>query len=109
MKKYNLTDMKLGWFIGQFVPVAFESNACEVAIKYYNKGDYDKSHYHKIATEITVIVDGKVRMNNITYYKNDIIVIEPNDITDFLALSNATTVVVKIPGVLNDKYMEQII
>jgi len=106
MKIYNLQNMKLGWFIGQFNPTAFKSEACEVAIKYYKKGDYDKSHYHKIATEITAIVDGKVQMNNIEYNKNDIIVIEPNDLTDFLALSDATTVVVKIPGALNDKYLK---
>lgn len=104
MKKYQLTDMKLGWFIGQFVPNAFKTSACEVAIKHYKTGDYDQPHYHIIATEITVIIDGKVKMNDIEYNTNDIIVIEPNEVTDFLVLSDTITAVIKIPGALNDKY-----
>lgn len=106
MKKYNLKDMKLGWFVGQFSPTSFKTDACEIAIKYYKSGDYDKSHHHKIATEITAIIDGKVKMNNVEYNKDDIIIIEPNEITDFLVLSDTITVVIKIPGVLNDKYNE---
>lgn len=107
MKKYNLQNMKLGWFIGQFEPVAFKSDACEIAIKYYKSGDYDKRHYHKLATEITVIIDGHVKMNNIDYFNNDIIIIEPNEITDFYVITDTITCVVKIPGELNDKYLEE--
>ncbi|KPZ23952.1 hypothetical protein ALO38_200196 [Pseudomonas coronafaciens pv. zizaniae] len=35
----------------------------------------------------------------------DIIVLEPGDITAFEALTDATTVVVKLPGALDDKYV----
>ncbi|GIU68974.1 MAG: hypothetical protein KatS3mg002_0210 [Candidatus Woesearchaeota archaeon] len=70
-----------------------------------NKGDSEAAHYHKIATEYTVITKGKVKMNGKIYEKDDIIVIEPNEVTDFLALEDTTTVVVKIPGANNDKYL----
>ena len=42
--------------------------------------------------------------NNI-YRKGDIVVVEPGEATDFEALDDAVNVVVKIPGVNNDKYL----
>ena len=96
--------MVKGWFVGNFEPTAFRTNACEVGIKNYLKGDKETSHHHKIATEITVIQSGKVRMNDHIYEAGDIIVIHPNNATDFEALENTVTVVVKVPGANNDKY-----
>jgi len=51
-------------------------------------------------------VTGEVEMNGQRYVAGQIIVIEPGDVTDFKAITDATTAVVKIPGALNDKYME---
>lgn len=97
--------MVKGWFVGNFNPTVLSTNDVEVAVKKYKAGDYESSHYHKIATEITVITDGKVRMNGATYSSGAIIVIEPNQATDFLALTDVTTTVVKYPGANNDKYL----
>ena len=104
MRKGNLKDMIKGWFIGQFEPTLFHSKDVEVGIKKYKKGDAEEKHHHKVATEITVIVSGKVRMNDQIYKENDIVVTEPFESTDFLALSDSITAVVKLPGALNDKY-----
>ncbi len=104
MKKGNLDDMVKGWFVGQFEPTLFHSKDVEVAIKKYKKGDAESTHHHRIATEITVIVSGKVRMNGQIYKEDDIVVIEPFESTDFIALSDAITAVVKSPGALDDKY-----
>lgn len=107
MKIARIDEMIKGWFIGNFEPSLLKTNAVEVALKKYNKGDYEEAHYHKIATEFTVIVSGRVRMNGIEYGEGDIIVIEPNDATDFEALEdNTINVVVKIPGANNDKYLK---
>ena len=98
-----------GLFIGNFEPSLLKTNAVEVALKKYKKGDYEDAHYHKIATEFTVIVSGRVRMNGKEYREGDIIVIEPNDSTDFEALEdNTVNVVVKIPGANNDKYLKNL-
>ena len=105
MKKFNLKDMIGGWFIGNFVPTLFKTNEVEVAVKHYKAGDYDSTHYHKIGTEYTIIVKGQVEMSGDIYNENDIIVIEPLESTDFRALTDSTTVVVKIPGANNDKYL----
>lgn len=109
MKTARIDEMIKGWFIGNFEPSLLKTNAVEVALKRYKKGDYEGAHYHKIATEFTVIVSGRARMNGIEYREGDIIVIEPNDSTDFEALEdNTVNVVVKIPGANNDKYLNKL-
>ena len=105
MKTARLEDMVLGWFVGNFEPTLYRTNDVEVAVKRYKPGDYDAAHYHKIATEITVVVSGRVRMNDAEYGSGDIIVMEPGDVTDFEALTEVTNVVVKLPGANNDKYV----
>lgn len=103
----KISDMKGGWFIGNFSPSLLKTNDCEVAVKSYNKGDYESSHFHKIATEFTVIISGRVKMNGVEYCAGDIVVMEPNERTDFECLSDGTiNVVVKIPGANNDKYFD---
>jgi quercetin dioxygenase-like cupin family protein len=98
--------MVKGWFVGNFTPTLIQTNDVEVAVKEYKAGDLDNRHFHKISTEITVIVSGRVRMNGVEYVKGDIVVIEPNQSTDFEALEDTITTVVKYPGANNDKYLE---
>lgn len=106
MEKFNLNDMVKGWFIGDFTPTVKTTKDFEFAIKYYNGGDYEERHHHKISTEYTIIIDGIVKMNEIQYSKGDIIVVEPNESTDFKCLTNVVTAVVKIPSTKNDKYID---
>ena len=61
MRTARLEDMVKGWFVGNFEPTLIKTNDVEVAVKSYNKGDYEEKHYHKIATELTVNVQGRVR------------------------------------------------
>ncbi len=105
MKIVKLEDMVRGWFVGNFEPTLIKTNEVEVAVKKYKKGDFEQSHYHKIATEITVVVSGTVKMNGVEYTKGSIILIEPNEVTDFEALEDTVNTVVKFPGASNDKYL----
>lgn len=104
MKLFKLNDMTRGWFVGKFTPTVLATNNVEVGIKTYYAGDYEPSHYHKIATEITVILSGVVRMGGIEYKAGDIIVVFPNESVDFYALTDVRLTVVKHPGALNDKF-----
>lgn len=106
MKVFELNDMTKGWFVGNFTPSAYLTGDVEVAIKKYKSGDYEASHHHKIATEITVIIEGSVKMNGVIYGAGKILVIEPNNSADFMALTEVITAVVKHPGVSNDKYLD---
>lgn len=104
MKSFRLENMTKGWFVGAFTPSALTTDACEVAVKHYKAGDYEGTHHHKVATEVTLVLSGRVRMLGREWTDGDIIVIKPGTATDFEALTDATSVVVKLPGALNDKY-----
>lgn len=105
MKVGKIDDMTKGWFIGDFAPTLWRTQDVEVAVKCYRAGDAESAHYHKIATEFTVVTAGVIEMNSARYHAGDIVVIEPGETTDFLAITDATTTVVKIPGAQNDKYL----
>ena len=105
MKHFVFEDMIKGWFVGKFSPTAYSTSNCEVAVKYYTAGDRESEHYLKIATEITMVISGRVRMAGNELTNGDIIVLSPGEVTDFEALTDAINVVVKTPGVLNDKYL----
>lgn len=106
MEKYLLGDYLRGWFVGGFEPSLFKTTEVEIAIQEYRKGDQEASHCHKIATEITVLVQGKARMNGILLEKGSIVKVKPGEYTDFEALEDSIVTVVKLPGALNDKYLE---
>lgn len=105
MRVSKINDMFKGWFVGNFEPSLYKTNDVEVAVKQYKAGDKEEMHYHKIATEITVITKGEVMMKGATYTEGDIIVLEPCDASDFIAVTDAVTTVVKIPGANNDKFL----
>jgi quercetin dioxygenase-like cupin family protein len=94
-----------GWFIGHFTPSVMQTDAFEVGVKRYQKGDVEEAHLHRIATETTVFVSGRARMFGEVYGPGDIVVIEPGEATAFEALDDVVTVVVKSPSVRNDKFV----
>jgi quercetin dioxygenase-like cupin family protein len=105
MQVAKLSQMTKGWFIGNFSPTLYATDAVEVAIKEYPTGFREDWHFHKIATEFTVIVEGSVEMNGCRYAKGDIIIIPPGEGTDFHCLAPTTTAVVKVPCVQDDKFL----
>jgi quercetin dioxygenase-like cupin family protein len=105
MNHARIEEMVKGWFVGGFSPTAYQTQACEVAFKHYKAGDNESAHYHKIATEITLVVSGRVRMVDREWGPGDIIILAPGEATAFEALTDAVNVVVKTPGALNDKYL----
>lgn len=105
MKVSKLGEMTRGWFVGQFAPTAFSTEACEVAVKYYKAAEKEALHKHQVATEITLILYGSVRMAGSEWGEGDIVVLAPEEITDFEAMTDCATVVVKVPGARNDKYL----
>lgn len=105
MKQAKLQEMVKGWFVGPFSPTLLHTEACEVAVKRYAAGEHEAAHYHRQATEVTLIVSGRVRMAGQEWQENEIVLLEPGEITDFTALTDAVTVVVKTPAVLQDKFL----
>jgi mannose-6-phosphate isomerase-like protein (cupin superfamily) len=104
MKTYKLDTFTKGWFIGDFSNSILRTKEFETAIKFYKAGNKENRHIHYISTEITIIISGKVKMNEITYYAGDIIEISPGESTDFECLDDAVTCCVKTPSSIGDKY-----
>ena len=96
--------MKDGWFVGDFEPTALRTASCEVACKRYRRGERQDRHVHRVAVEATLILGGRARMAGRVCDPGDVIVLDPGEATDFEALDDLMTVVVKIPSVKNDKF-----
>ena len=105
MRQYQLDDMLRGWFVGDFEPTVYRTSDVEVAIKHYAAGDAEPRHVHKRATELTAVIAGRVRMDGRELQAGDIVELSPGDPSDFLALSDAVIVAVKLPAVAGDKYL----
>jgi len=104
MEHHKLSEMTKGWFVGDFEPSLLKTKAFEIAVKRYKKGDKEGRHRHDIASEYTVIVSGRVRMSGTEYAADSILIIKPGEATDFEALEDSITVVVKTPSARTDKY-----
>jgi quercetin dioxygenase-like cupin family protein len=102
---HKLDDMVRGWFVGDFEPTVHRTSEVEVAIKSYRAGDAEERHVHKVATELTAVVSGFVRMEGRDLHAGDIVSIPPGQPSDFLALTDAVVVAVKLPAVAGDKYL----
>ena len=100
----NLRKMTKGWFIGDFEPTILRTSMFEVAVKYYRAGDREEAHLHKIATEVTAVVTGAVKMGNRLLKAGDIALVHPGEAVKFEAVTDASTAVVKVPSVKEDKY-----
>jgi quercetin dioxygenase-like cupin family protein len=105
MRTMKLSDMKGGWFVGDFQPTILQSTKFEAGIKRYQAGDREPAHMHKITTEITVIIEGRVKMNGQELSKGDMILLEPGEACDFHALEDTITAVIKTPSHPLDKYL----
>lgn len=104
MKTRQLSDMVRGWFVGPFSPTMLHTTDVEVGIKRYEAGAIEEAHYHKIATEITVILEGTAEVNGRTLVAGTIVILDPGEVADFRAVTAVTTAVVKHPGAPDDKF-----
>lgn len=104
MKLYRYEDMKGGWFVGAFTPTAFHTDACEVSLKVHPKGERWPAHYHRIVTEVNLLIDGVVLLQDRALGSGDIFVLDPYEVADPTFLSDCRIVCVKLPGGIgNDK------
>jgi predicted DNA-binding ArsR family transcriptional regulator len=101
----NLEQFTKGWLVGDFEPALFKTKDIEVGIKYYKAGDKEEKHYHKVATEYSIILYGTVSMLNQTFKQGQIVTVLPDVENKFECLEDACIVVIKTPSVIGDKYI----
>ena len=104
MKIHKLQDMVRGWFIGDFEPSVLRTKGFEVGVLTHKKGEYWAEHYHKIATEINILLKGDMSVNGIHINEGDIFVLEPNETAAPVFHEDCTVLCVKTPSVIGDKY-----
>ena len=105
LERHKLDEFTRGWFVGNFSPTLIQTEAAEVAVQRYPAGAHEARHYHKVATELTMLVAGQARMNGEEIAVGEIIRIPPGTPADFEALTDVMTLVVKVPSVKGDKYL----
>ena len=104
MKIAKLSDFKRGWIIGDFEPNVFRTKDFEVGIAEHKKGDVWTAHYHKVATEYNVMLDGVMIIGGEKIEAGDVFVFEPGDIADPTFLEDCRILCVKVPSIIGDKY-----
>jgi quercetin dioxygenase-like cupin family protein len=104
MKKRKIEEFYRGWFIGNFEPSVMRTTDFEVGILTHKKGEAWPAHYHKVATEYNVLLDGRMRMGDDILEAGDVFLFEPGDIADPEFLEDCRICVVKVPSTIGDKY-----
>lgn len=105
MKTGKLIDFYRGWVIGDFEPSLLRTKNFEVGILKHPKGERWPAHYHKIATEYNILIQGSMRLCDIELTAGDTFVLEPNEIADPIFHEDCTIVCVKVPSDISDKYI----
>lgn len=105
MEIKSFEDMIGGWFIGNFEPSAYKTDQFEVCYKVHPKGEKWDAHYHKRATEINLLISGKMKINDKVIKAGSIFTIEPYYISAPEFLEDCALVVVKTVSDTQDKYV----
>jgi hypothetical protein len=93
-----------GWFVGHFDKAVHQTNLLDAGHQFCPAGDYHKPHYHKIATEINLITQGRARINGEIYTAGMGVIFYPGEVAECEYLEDTWTMVIKIPSVPDDKY-----
>ena len=106
MKKLRLSDSGArGWFIGDFPEAVVRTKDFEVCYQ-TNSQDYPTDdHYHKVITEIQLVIRGCLVVNGEEFHAGEICVLEPGEEYRSYYLEPTDVVAVKFPSVPDDKYL----
>lgn len=104
MKISRIDDYFKGWFIGNFDPAVLKTDQFEVGVLFYPKGIHHQKHFHRLATEYNVLVQGSFILSGTKLNAGDVFILEPDEIADPEFLEDCTIVCVKVPSLPGDKY-----
>jgi hypothetical protein len=104
MKISKIDDYVRGWYVGNFQPSCYQTSQFEVGLNVHKKDEKWPMHFHKISTEINLLLEGEMIVNNKKLNSGDIFILEPNEVADPVFLTDCKIIVIKTPSVSNDKY-----
>ena len=103
LKKYKMSDMFRGWFIGNFDPSVYKTDQFEVGYLIHKKGEKWDFHYHAKSTEINYLIRGKMLLNGQIINPGEIFVFDPKVIAVPNFLEDCEIICVKVPSAPGDK------
>lgn len=103
MEINKIKDFHKGWIVGNFSPSLFTTKEFEVGIKYFSQGEIEAAHFQLTATEITVVISGVISLGGQIFELGDVIKVLPQEVTDFVSITDSVLVCVKFPSHPNDK------
>lgn len=106
LDKLNLNSFIGGWFVGDFEPSLFKNQHVEAGVKFFKSGDVEPLHKQILATEITVISEGSVRIGESVLQKGEVLIIYPGEYADFEALTDGSLTCLKFPSIPSDKVLK---
>ena len=105
MKKLKLSESGArGWFIGDFAGAAVRTKDFEVCWHYNPAGAKDTPHLHKIITEVQLVTQGRMIINEVEFGPGDIYVSEPGEEYRAEYIEDTQVVAIKFPSIPGDKY-----
>ena len=105
MEILKFKDMIGGWFVGNFTPTAYKTTDFEVCYKTHKAGEKWETHYHKEGTEINLLIEGEMTIQNKTIKSGDIFIFKPFEIADPEFLTDCTLIIIKTPSIPGDKFV----
>ena len=100
---FKVNKMTRGWFVGNFTPTAYKTKHFEVGYLFHKKGEIWDVHYHEHLTEINLLIEGKMIFNDIEINKNEIFIVNQNEIACPIFLEDTYIICIKVPSVIGDK------
>jgi len=106
LKKLKLSDSGArGWFVGDFPEAVYRTQDFEVCYQKDSQTYPTVDHYHKVITEIQLVIKGCLVVNGEEFRAGEICLLEPGD--EYLShyLEPTDVVAVKFPSRPDDKYL----
>lgn len=102
MKIDRIENMKHGWFVGNFEPTSYKADF-EVGYRVCQHGEKVDVHYHPKGTEINLLVDGRMAINDTLLNSGDIFIIYPYEVVHVEYLTECKLIIVKNKSLQDDK------
>ena len=77
----------------------------EIAVKWFKAGEKEPLHKQIVATEITVVIEGEIRLGDKIFVQGDLITIPPGEFAAFESITDSVLVCVKTPSLPDDKVL----
>jgi len=107
MKIAHIERFTKGWFVGNFDPSLLKADF-EVGLHQHKAGEFHQDHFHKLGTEINVMIEGRLLLNGNEFGPGEIFVLEPYEISQVEYLTDVKLIVVRDISDPNDKYEVEI-